>query len=194
MKNNKFLKIYAIVIMILLIVIFMIPDDFYLNLHTKLNKQDPKEIKELEEIEYTFTDIDIQKEKLLTKDHNYEYLMLDSIGTETKTVECTGSVANNEDSGTCKSTQEVSYTKETKKETILNMNIKYVDLEYIFKSIKDIEPTVISYTKSRELLYKTKILELDTDIIIYTDLDNITQINISNAYMTYVFKYTSIKD
>lgn len=191
MKNNKFLKIYAIVIMVLLIVIFMIPDDVYLNLHTKLNKQD---IKEVEETEYTFTDIDVQKENLLTKDHDYEYLMLDSIGTETTTAECTGSVANGEDTGTCKSNQEISYTKETKKETILNMNVKYVDLEYIFKSIKDIEPTEISYTKSRELLYKTQILELDTDITIYTDLDNITQISISNAYMTYVFKYTNIKD
>lgn len=191
MKNNKFLEIYAIIILVLLVIIFMIPDNFYLNLHTKLNKQD---IKEIEETEYIFTDIDIQKENLLTKDNDYEYLMLDSIGEETKTAECTGSIVNGEETGTCKSSENISYTKETKKETILNMNVKYVDLEYIFNSIKDIEPTIISYTKSRELLYKTQILDLDTDITIYTDLDNITQINISNAYMTYVFKYTNIKD
>lgn len=191
MKENKFLKIYAIIILVLLVIIFMIPDNLYLNLYTKLNKQD---IKGVEEIEYIFTDIDIQEENLLTKDHDYEYLMLDSIGDETKTAECTGSVVNGEDTGTCKSNNSISYTKETKKETILNMNVKYIDIEYIFKTIKDIEPTIISYTKSRELSYKTQILDLDTDIIIYTDLDNITQINISNAYMTYVFKYTNIKD
>ena len=59
---------------------------------------------------------------------------------------------------------------------------------------KDIEPKEFTYNKTRELTYNTKILDLETEIVFYTDLDNITQINISNAYMTYVFKYNPIKD
>jgi hypothetical protein len=44
------------------------------------------------------------------------------------------------------------------------------------------------------MIYNTKILDLETEITLYTDLNNINQINISNAYMTYVFKYNHSKD
>ena len=191
MNNKKFLKIYGLIIIILLLVIFIIPDEFYLKLETKLHKQ---EITVKENESYTFIEIKKQQEKLLTDNYQYEYLMLDSIGEKTITVSCKGEQKDNTDNGSCTQSEEKTYTKETKKDTILSMNVKYLDLEYIFNAIKDIEPTEITYTKTRELLYKTKILELDTDITIYTDLENITQINISNAYMTYVFKYTSIND
>ena len=192
MKNNKFLKYYAIAIAIALIAImFIIPDSFYLDLESKKNRQT---IKITETETKDFLDIQKQKENLLTKDHEYEYLMSEVIGTTMNKASCTGKIVDGVETGTCTTPQNVSYTKENKKDTILSLNVKYLDLEYIFKLIKDIEPTEISYNKTRELLYKTKILDLETEITIYTDLNNITQINISNAYMTYLFKYNNIKD
>mgnify|MGYP003317624954 FL=1 len=47
-------------------------------------------------------------------------------------------------------------------------------------------------TKSRIYTYKTSIEKLETDIIVTTDLDAITQIEISNAYMTYILKYNNV--
>ena len=192
MKNNKFLKIYAIIITIVLILImFLIPDSFFLELQTKLHKQETKELKN---DALDFEKLETQKERILNNDLEYEYLMLDSIGTSSKTVECSGKITESKETGICNSKEKISYTKETKKDAFLEMDIKYIDEKYIFDTIKDIEPTETTYNNSRELIYKTKILDLDTDITIYTDLDNITQISISNAYMTYVFKYSNIKD
>lgn len=192
MKDNKFLKWYAcIIIVILILIMFVLPDNFYLDLQTKFNIQ---EIKNTETKKIEFVDLEKQKENLLNKDYEYEYLMLDSIGINSITAECTGKIVDGNETGKCISPKEISYTSETKKDAILQLNIKYIDLEYIFNSIKDIEPIEVSYTKTRELIYKTKILDLDTDITIYTDIENITQISISNAYMTYVFKYNNMKD
>ena len=192
MKNNKFLKIYAIIIIIILILImFLIPDSFFLELQTKLHKE---EIKEIKNDTLDFEKIETQKERILNNDLEYEYLMLDSIGTSSKTIECSGKIKESKETGICSSKEKISYTKETKKDAFLEMDIKYIDEKYIFDTIKDIEPNETTYNNSRELIYKTKILDLDTDITIYTDLDNITQISISNAYMTYVFKYSNIKD
>ena len=54
MNNKKFLKIYGLIIIILLLVIFIIPDEFYLKLETKLHKQ---EITVKENESYTFIEI-----------------------------------------------------------------------------------------------------------------------------------------
>lgn len=191
MKNNKFLKIYALIILIILLIIFIIPDSVYLKLDTKLNQ--PK-ITKKETPEKTFASIEKQQKKLINSNYEYKYLMMDSMGTKTLTYECTGTVKDSKENGSCISPKKVSYTEQDKKEAFSDINTDYINLEKIFNMTKDIEPKEFTYNKTRELTYNTKILDLETEIVFYTDLDNITQINISNAYMTYVFKYNPIKD
>ncbi len=186
-KKNSFLTYYAGIILALLIaVMFVIPDSFFLKLNDIFNKQEIT-IKETSSIE--FKDLELQKETLLTSDYEYEYLMLDSMGTTPVTYECLGDIEDGKESGTCTSPKTFNYTDENKKELFSEINTDYIDLNYIFNLIKDIKPKELTYTKARELTYNVKILDLNTEITLYTDLDNINQINISNAYMTYVFKY-----
>lgn len=192
MKEHKVLKWYAIIVFILLITImFIIPDSFFLKLNTKLNKPN---ITEQETTDPTFLSIKEQQNNLLNNDYKYEYLMMDSMGTKTVTYECSGKKTEDEESGTCTSPENLTYTEKNKKEILSNINTDYIELEKIFALTKDIEPIELTYNKTRELIYNTKILDLETEIVFYTDLDNITQINISNAYMTYILKYNIIKD
>ncbi len=191
-KKNSFLTYYAgIILALLIIVMFIIPDSFFLKLNDIFNKQEIT----LKESTTTinFKDLSIQKESLLTGDYEYEYLMLDSMGETPITYECLGKIENGKESGTCTSPKTFNYTNENKNILFSQINTDYIDLNYIFNLIKDIKPKELTYTKARELTYNVKILDLNTEITLYTDLDNINQINISNAYMTYVFKYNHNK-
>ena len=40
--------------------------------------------------------------------------------------------------------------------------------------------------------YKTKIIDFDTDIIIYTNEETITKINITSGLLSYILKYSNV--
>ncbi len=185
MNNKKFLLIYGIIIIILLLgIMFFIPDDFF------KKQYDDIEIPTTEKKD--FVSYETQIENLLNKQYEYEYLILDSIGTKSYTYECSGKMDDTIESGTCTKPKKISYTEQNKKDVYKEIEINYIDVEYIFNSIKDIEPTIEKMTKTRIYTYKTAIEKLETDITVTTDLDAITQIEISNAYMTYILKYNNV--
>lgn len=187
-KQNKILIIYGIVILIALIVIvFILPDSFFLKKYDDIN------IPSADTSQKEFVDYEKQKENLLQNKYDYEYLLLDSMGSKTYTFDCSGTISETIESGTCKSPERFSYTESNKKEAFSKINIDYINPSYIFSLIKDIEPRETKYTTLREYKYSAKIEDLQTDIIIYTNLNEITKIEISNAYMTYIIKYSNVQ-
>ena len=187
-KRKKILIGYGVVILIILIAImFIIPDSEFLKLYSKnIEKIETQEVEKKE-----FIDYDTQKERILNKQFKYEYVLLDSLTNKTYKYNCNGTLDKDIESGTCTEPERLSYTEQTKKDTF-KINIDYLDIEYILELVKDITPEEIKYQTTREYTYKTTLDKLDTEILIYTDLENITKVEISNKYMTYILKYSDI--
>lgn len=187
MKQNKVLVIYGIIIFIILIaIIFILPDSFFLKPYKNVDL--PSTTVEKKE----FVDYEEQKENLLKNKYDYEYLLLDSMGSKTYTFDCSGTMNETIESGTCKSQEMFSYTESNKQEVFSKINLDYVTPSYIFNLIKDVEPKETKYSTLREYKYDVTIEDLQTDIIIYTNLNEISKIEISNAYMTYIIKYSNV--
>lgn len=184
-KRKKALRIYGLVILIILLAIFMIPNSLYLKLYSK----NVEKIENANKIE--FTDYDTQQERLLKKQYKYEYLLLDSLSDKTYQYKCSGIIDKEVESGTCTEPSRISYTEATKKES-LKINTDYVDVSYIIDLLKNVEPEITKYQTSREYNYKVKIEDLDTEIIVYADTDNINKIELSNKYMTYIIKISDV--
>jgi len=187
-KRKRLLFIYGIFIFILLIVImFLLPDRFFLDKYKDLEMPTTS----LEKKE--FIDYSEQKKKLLNKNFSYEYILLDSMGSQTYTYECNGVLEGERESGICTLPENFSYNEKTKKEDFKYINQDYLSVNYIFHLLEGLEEKEVKYTTLREYHYQVRIEELDTEIVVYTNLDNINKIEISNAYMTYVFKYENIR-
>jgi hypothetical protein len=187
-KRKKILIGYGVVILIILIAImFIIPDSAFLKLYNK----NIKKIENQEVAKKEFIDYDTQKERILNKQFKYEYLLLDSLSNKTYKYNCNGTLDKDIESGTCTEPERLSYTEQTKRETF-KINVDYLDIAYILNLVKDITPEEIKYQTTREYTYKTTLDKLDTEILIYTDLENITKVEISNKYMTYILKYSDI--
>ncbi|HAB65966.1 MAG TPA: hypothetical protein DCE23_01230 [Firmicutes bacterium] len=186
---KKFLIVYGIIILIALVfIVVIIPDDVFLLRYNKSAKILDNINKEKEK---DFASYDDQKKALLNNNYDYEYVLLDSMGTVSYTYDCEGTKKGDLETGTCTKPSSFSYT-ESSKDSSFKISTKYLDVREIFELIKEEEPEITTHQSSREYLYKTKIDDLDSDITIYTDKDNITRIDISNAYMTYILKYSNI--
>ncbi len=196
MKKYKFLIIYGIIIIIaLLCIMFIIPDSVFLKLYSdeiNLLNSSYQESTSTEKEKKEFTDYQVQQEHLINGNYNYEYNILDSMSSTSYTYKCNGIVNGQIESGSCTSPEVISYTENSKKEALSKININYVNVEYIFNLVKEIEPELTQYTTIREYKYITKINNIETEIIVDTNNDEITQIEISNAYMTYLLKYSNI--
>ena len=120
MNNKKFLLIYGIIIIILLLgIMFFIPDDFF------KKQYDDIDIPTTEKKD--FISYETQIENLLNKQYEYEYLILDSIGTKSYTYECSGKMDDTIESGTCTKPKKVSYTEQNKKD-VYNMGEQALEL------------------------------------------------------------------
>ncbi len=194
-KNNdskNFLLIYGIVIIIILVLImFVFPDDLFMLKYKDIEIPEGATKPQVEKKE--FVDYEVMKNNLLMGSYEYEYVLLDSMGTVTYQYNCSGKVDKGIEIGTCTKPTNFSYTEKTKVEEF-KISTKYLEVAAILELIKNSEPKIDEYPTSKEYYYKTKIEELDTDVNIYTDLENITRIDISNAYMTYILKYSDIKN
>lgn len=195
MKKYKFLFIYGLIIIIALIgIMFIIPDSFFLGKYNYdiklLNNSSQSTEEELEKKE--FIDYQTQQENLKNGNYEYEYILLDSMSSKSYTYKCSGIVNGNIESGSCTSPVNISYTEKTKAEAFSKIDSNYLNINYLFNVLKDIEPELTQYTKTREYKYIVKIKDLETEIIIDTTADEITQIEISNAYMTYLLKYSNM--
>lgn len=187
-KRKNLLIAYALIIFIALITImFIIPDSFFLGKYDT-NIIEPKKDSGPKE----FVDYETQKSNLMKNNFEYEYLILDSMRSKTYQYDCSGKINETIESGTCTSPEKFSYTEANKKESFSKINIDYLDPTYIFNLIKDITPEETKYPTLREYKYVTTIEDLETDIIVHTDLNEITKIEISNMYMQYIIKYNNV--
>lgn len=186
MKNRKkIVIIYLIIILIALVLImFVIPDSVFMRKYKNI------EIPQTTTTKKEFIDYETQKDNLKKNKYDYEYLLLDSTGS--KEYKCTGKIDETVESGTCESPTRFSYTESTKAESFTDIKINYLDPTYIFNLLEGVEAQITEYPTLREYQYTTSIDNLETEIIIYTDLNNITKIELSNVYMTYVIKYSNI--
>lgn len=195
-KNNKFLLIYGLVIIIALVcILFVIPDSFFGAKYEKNYKKYFGENTQTtgKENKVEFTDYEKQKKSLLNGDYTYNYTILDSMGTKTYHFECKGTITKDKENGSCTYPDTVSYTKESKSTVFKEIGTTYIDLKTIFNLIKDEKPTLTQQEKTRKYTYNIKIKDLDTEVIITTSTKEITQISINNQFMTYLLKYETVK-
>lgn len=188
-NSKSFLLLYAIVIVVVFVLImFIIPDDIFMLKYK--NSEIPNEKEPTEKIE--FTDYEVQKDRLLNKNYDYEYVLLDSMGLITRQYTCEGKIKNNMETGTCTMPEEFSYTESNKKD-LFKINTKYIEFKGIMELVEGTTPEEVKYTSLREYHYNDLMIEdLKTEIVIYTDADNITKIELSNKYMTYILKYSNV--
>lgn len=199
MKNRaKFLLIYGVVIVIILVcILFVLPDSFFGAKYEKnYEKYFGDKVQNNSSDETTkvkFTDYEEQKKALLKGNYTYMYTILDSMTTKSYHYECKGTVTEDKENGSCTYPDVVSYTKESKSAVFKEIGTTYIDLKTIFNLIKDVEPTLKEQLKTREYTYKIKVKDLDTEVIIQTSTEEITQISINNKFMTYLLKYEALK-
>lgn len=190
-KRKKFVIIYLIIILVALILImFVIPDSVFMQKYKNIKLPQIPTTKNEPTTKKEFVDYEIQKENLKKNKYDYEYLLLDSTGS--KTYKCTGNINETIESGSCESPTRFSYTESTKTKEFSDIKINYLDPTYIFNLLEDIEAQITEYPTLREYQYTTSIDDLETEIVIYTDLNDITKIELSNVYMTYIIKYSNI--
>ncbi len=191
-KNNKPLLIYGIIILVILVLIlFVIPDDFFARKYQK----NAEEIfgTEIKESEPEYVDFEEQKERLKKKNYTYSYQMLAYVKKDTQLMySCKGAMLNGKEEGICTKPDAISYNEKNIKEKLEYVNLNYFEPEYIFNLVKDMEVEPVEYTGLRIYTYQTKISGVYTEIQIYTDRENIVQIDLSSAKETYVMKYSDI--
>ena len=180
-KRKILLLIYAIIIILILVfILFIAPDSMFTeDTDIKLPETNTKE----------FIDYQEQQQHLILKNYNYEYDLLDSMSQKTYHFDCEGQKEN----GTCSLPEKLTYTEKNYQETFKNIDYNYLDPEFIFNLLKDIKPEETKYQSYREYTYNIKIKDLDTELVVTTDYDNINNILISNAYMTYILKFNNVK-
>lgn len=191
MKKNKFLGIFAIVIFILLILImFILPDSIFLAIENGKNAIFPQGISNSTNTSKELT-IEEKLNNLKQEDYDYEYSLMYSTKNETYSYKCTGTIKGTKETGNCTSPEVLSYTEENKNEVFNQIDTNFINIDYIYKYVKDIKPeeTKISLTTT-EYKYTTNVNNFETDITITANLTDITQIVINNVYMTYLINYT----
>ena len=193
-KRNKFLLIYAVIIIVLLVcIMFIFPDSLFSRKYDANYKKYFGDKIQTQTKKAEFKNYEEQQKQLVNGNYNYEYMILDSMGTSSKHFECSGTIKDSKETGKCTSPVLIEYTKENKNEVFKDIGSTYLEPSTIFNLVKDLTPELKQHNTYREYTYKLKIKGLDTTIIIQTTLEEISQISINNPYMTYLLKYESVK-
>ena len=196
--RKKFLIIYGIVIaVILILILFIIPDSFFLKPYEKnfyeIFGGNTQEEVPTEQAKTKYTDFKEQQEHLLNNNYKYSYQMLPMVDGKSVMYICEGEIANGKEKGTCTKPKDLEYTEKNKEKVLKDLNQNYLKPEYIFDLIKDTEIEPIDYTGYRVYKYEMTINKLDTEIEISTNKEEIIQIEISNRRGVYVLKFSDIK-
>ena len=187
-SRKKFLSIYFIIIAILLVfILFIAPEDLFLK-----NKKSETPTDENVSLPSIFSDIETQKQNLLNSNYDYEYNILDSMGKKAIQYSCTGKINGTEEQGNCTKPKKISYTEKNKNEVFKDLNPNYLNVQYVFELIKEITPKELTYMNQRILTYELVLDNLNSEIIIKTDIDKIFRIEINNAYEIYIINFDNI--
>ncbi len=180
-KNYKFLFIYSILIIIVLILMLFVVDDKFFVAKKKVTTNTKETIKTKSYQE--------QLDALMKSSFSYHY----DLNYNGKTYKCEGTKTKEEEKGKCTEPKVIEYTNDNYNEVFKDINTDYLNLDYIYKIIKDKKPTMTNLNVKRYYTYNVNILNLKGDIIVYSDLKRITQITIANGYLTYVLYFDSLK-
>ncbi len=194
MKKYKLLIIYGIVIVIaLVLIIFVLPDSFFERKYMKNYEEIMGGSETKEETPAEYVDLKTQKERLLKKNYTYSYQISAYVKKdETMTYNCKGTKLNGKEEGLCTKPDAISYNEKNMKEKLEYVNQKYLDPEYVFNLIKDLDVEPYESYGVRIYTYKIKMSGVVTQIELYTDRENIVQIVLGSAKETYVMKYSEI--
>lgn len=183
-KRKIGLTIYAIIIIVILIfIVFIAPDSLF-------SKNPPLDLSP--DMKKEFVDYEEQKNNLKQNKYDYEFNIFDSMSDTTYIYQCKGTINEETETGSCTLPENLTYNSTNKKEKLKNINLDFIDPTFIFDLIKDIEPEIIKYQTDREYSYTLNIGDLETDILIRTNLNDITEIVLNNAYNQYHIKYSNI--
>lgn len=187
-KKNKFLIIYGIIILIILIIILFVLDDDFIRKHSKFKNYYNNNNTTVTEKKEEFTSYEDQINKLRQNKYKYSYELIHN----NITYNCEGIKNKEEDNGHCDLPEKISYTKENYESVYSKINAKFLDVNYIFDSLKEYEPKKEEYKDQRMFIYTIKTSTGTNDITVYTDYNNITKICIAKGYLTYILKYSDI--
>ena len=182
MKNNRFLFIYGVIIIVLLLIMFFIAPD---NMFVKDNKNEI-EITNVEtnKEKKEYKDYEEQKKELLEGIYRYD-LRLNYDG---ENHECNAHVKNKSFKGNCDIRGKIiNYDNKDYKSVLKKIGPEFFDFEYVLDLIKNIKPVLKDYGGERKYTYDVKLYKLDGQIVINVDYDNINKITIANGYFVYVY-------
>ncbi len=183
MKNKKFLIIYGIIIFIGLLIIVLAPNKWF-------SKKLPSD--QIVNIPEKVIDLEGQYTRLRNNKYEYHYLIMYDINGDQSTYKCNGTIDGDNESGSCSSPSNVTYTDKDKKDVFKKIKYEYLDLNYLLDLIKDIKPTEKKYDNTYLYIYTLNLDNTKTDISIYSDGDNIIEIEIANKYGAYVIRLSNV--
>ena len=180
-KRNYFWVSYVFILLIaLLLILFVVPDNFFSKTTKGTNPNSTETTKEFPFKEY-------EKMKAELEEENYEYRY--EIMGDTSIYIYEGKKDKEKEKGTFHGNAEGEYTS-------LNeyINKDFVSVSTIFSLIRGIEPKEERYNNTRLYTYNVTYQDMETEITIYTDLNHITRIVIGSVYYQYNLTYTNIGD
>lgn len=168
-KNYAWISYIIVVIILLLIILFVIPDKYFApKKGYNVNNTDTT-------TEFPFKEYNKMIEEI--KENNYTYNYEININTTIYTFD--GKKVGNKEQSNFENKDN-------------NINEDLLNINYIFDLIKDITYKQFIYDNTRMYTYKLMLDNLDTEIIIYTDLNYITKILIANKYYQYNLTYKEV--
>ncbi len=174
--KKKFLIGYGLLIVVILIfILFIAPDKMFIKSSNSTKNTTIKD---------KYVDYKKQQKELINSNYKYHF----DINYNTETYKCSGSKDKMGLKGECTKPKDIKYTQDNIDKK-LNVNTDYLNPEYVFDLVKDIEPKLENLYVKRYYTYSVKLVGLDGKIIVYTDYNHITQISIMNGYFTYSIYY-----
>lgn len=179
-KKNYFWLSYVFIILIaLLLIVFVLPDHFF---SKTTNGTNPNNTDATDE--FPFREYEEMQENLEQENYAYRY----EIMGDTSIYIYEGKKDKEKEQGKFSGNDE-EYTYTSLNDLI---NKELVSMPTIFLLIHDVEPKIQTYKNTRMYTYTTLYQDIETEITIYTDLENITRIVIGSVLYQYNLTYTNI--
>ena len=177
-KNYIWLSYLFIVLIVLLVILFVVPDKFFSKTSKGTNPNSTATTKEFPFKEY-------QEMKKELEQENYEYRY--EIMGDTSMYIYEGKKDKENEQGTFIGDEQYTYTS-------LNsfINNELVSVPILFSLLDSVKPKIDTYNNTRIYTYTIMYQDVETEIEIYTDLNSITRIVIGSLYYQYNLTYTNV--
>lgn len=186
-KGKSLIKLILWLVFIIILVLFFRSSEG--------NKDNVSDTSNEEVIDVTFKEYALMQNELLTLDYTYKYLVSDNTMYQ-------GNVCNNITNGYKENEDgiikyqiidDIAYKVELDKKTEISDLYKeedkiYLDINNLFEDLKHYMYTTEKQDNKRIITYKKD----GYQVIVYTSIDNITNINVTNNDKTYNLEFTNI--